>query len=348
MKRVVMLLAVLFILLLLCLSGCSQDVAPESEDNSQGENSQDEVSEEVVVLKLGHVVQEGHSWDLTVKEFARLIEERTNGRYVIEIYPARQLGNDLDMLESIMAGSLDMGAISASVFENYTPLITGLQLPWLFDDLDELYAVYNSDIHKKLVDGVSDIGVKAFAIYDCGFRHFCNNIGPINTPDDMKGMSFRSVESPLVIGMYSALGAVPTPTPYGEIYTSVQTNVVNGLDIGFKAGCDEHFFEVAPYISVSNHFTFPVVLIMNPAIFENMSAEDQAIFEQTAMDCVDFNYDVVVKECELGEQEAIDMGAKINIIEDTAPFRELMQPIYDEYMEKDPLIKELVEYVDSL
>lgn len=345
MKKLCMMTVVLLVVMgALFLGACS------SQDKSAGTTTDPDVpaNVETKTFKLGHVVQVGHSWDLTAKEFARLIEERSDGRYKIEIYPARQLGGDRDMFEAIQVGSLDMGLISTSVVENFTPALAGLQLPWLFEDVDQLKEVYKSDMHKKMLDRVSEVNVKGLSIYDCGFRHFLNNQRPIKTPDDMKGLKFRSVESPLVMNMYKFLGASPTPTPYGEIYTAVQTNVVQGLDIGFKAGVDEKFVEVAKYMTVSNHFTFPTLLCMNPALFDAMPAEDQKMFEETALELIDYNFEAFLAEDKIGREGAEAAGVTITEIEDFSSFRALMQPIYDEYMAKDPTIKELVSFVESL
>jgi len=304
--------------------------------------------QKTTIFKLGHVVQVGHSWDVTVREFARLIKERTDGRISIEIFPARQLGGDRDMFESIQVGSLDMGVISSSPIENFTPVFTGLQLPWLFKNLEIEKKALKSDVAKEMLKELSNIGVKGLAIYDCGFRHFLNNKRPINVPEDMKGLKFRAVESPLVINMFKFLGANPTPMPYGEIYTAVQTNVVDGLDIGFRAGYDEKFFEVAKYYSISSHFTFPTVLVMNQKLFDELSPGDQKIFQDTAFELVDYNFEVFQKQDKEVEPKIREMGVKINYIKDLSPFRKLMQPIYDDYKTKHPLVKKFVNYVEEI
>lgn len=340
-KRVSIFAVMAIFVLSLLVVGCSPKSGPADDGNQQQ-------GPEPVVFKLGHVVQVGHSWDLTAQEFARLVNARTNGRVTIEIYPARQLGGDRDMFEAIQAGSLDMGMISAAPIENFTPVFTGLQLPWIFKDVETEREILKSDITQEMLDRLLDVGVKGLAVYDCGFRHFLNTQRPINVPEDMKGLKFRAVESPLVLNMYKFLGASPTPMAYGEIYTAVQTNVVNGLDIGYRAGYDEKFFEVAKYYSISNHFTFPVVLVMNKALFEKLTPEEREIFEDTAYELISYNFDVFIEQDEEVIADIEKMGVKINVIEDTRPFRELMQPIYDEYTAKDPLIKKFVDYVEQV
>jgi len=301
------------------------------------------------VLRLGHVVQVNHSWDLTVKEFANLINERTNNRYEIEIYPARQLGGDRDMFESIQVGALDMGVISSAIIENWTPVFTSLQLPWLFKDYDVQKKAYKSVIAQKMLDELSSYSIKGLAIYDCGFRHFLNKVRPINKPEDMEGIKFRAVESPLVMNLFKLLGGEPTPMPYGEIYSAVQTGVVQGLDIGWKAGYDEKFFEVAKYYSISSHFSFPTVLIINKQLFDSLPPEDQDIFEKTAYELIDYNFRIFIEqESEELKKQVQELGVQVNYIEDTSQFRNKMEPIYEDYKAKHQLIKDFVNYVDNL
>jgi len=349
MKKNLFLLILILASLTFCFAACASQEPAADQSTAPEEAAVEETAPvDTYVIKIGHVVQDGHSWDLTCDKFAELIYERTEGRYQVEVYPARQLGDDNDLLESVISGTLDGSAISASVFENYNNVLCGLQLPWLFENVDQLYAVYTSDINQQMLDELSTIGLKALAIYDCGFRHFTNTYGPITTPADMAGKNYRAVSSPLVVAMYTNLGTIPTTTAYGEIYTSLQTGVIEGLDIGFKAGSDEGFYEVAKYVSVSNHFTFPVVLTLSDKFWNSLTPEDQDIFSQTALECIDYNFEAFKAEDSVGREAAIAMGVQISEIEDIQPFRDLMADLYTEYTSSNEVIKDLVEYVDSL
>jgi len=340
-KRSYTLLVIFLISALVLTVGCGgTNNAPTSKENN--------AEAKPVVFKLGHVCQVTHPYNKAAEAFKKKVEEKSNGRIQIEIYPARQLGGDRDMLEQIMNGSLDMGLISSAVFSGFTPILDGLQLPFLMENYDVLDKAVKSDEAKALLKGLERINVKGLAFYDAGFRHFVTVDHSINKPEDLKGMKMRVVESPLMLDIFKALGASPTPMPYGEIYSALQTGVIDGLEMDLSAIWAEKHYEVAKYVSLSSHYSFPTVNIMNLNKWNKLSPEDQKIFEEAAWETIDDNH-VLLREI---DQECLNnIKAKdvvVQEIEDLTSFRELTKPVYDKYIAKDPLIKDIVERVKKI
>jgi len=301
------------------------------------------------VIKLGFVTVPTHGLGVTMDKYAELIKERTNGRCQITLYPAGQLGGDRDMFESIESGALEMGLISTSVIENFVPEMAAYQLPWLFKDDATMQKAFVSDAANKILDRLTTVGVKGIGIYNCGFRNFLNTKKPINRPEDLKGMTFRSVESPFVLKMFQLLGANPVTIPKGEVYTALQTNMVEGLEWGWEGSYLNKYWEVAKFYSVDRHYSWPEALVINKKFWDQMTPEDQKIFWDTSKECVQLcNKIYQERDKEAETKYAPQLGVKINYIEDTKPFRDAMKPLYDEYMTKYPQIKEFVDYVNEI
>ncbi|MDA8235669.1 MAG: TRAP transporter substrate-binding protein [Clostridia bacterium] len=338
MKKKFLLLSTLIISLALLVVGCSG--GEKAASTSDGQKS--------VTFKLGHVTQVSHPYHKAAEAFKAKVEKETNGRIKINIYPARQLGGDRDMLEQIQNGSLDMGFISSAVFSGFTPVLDGLQLPFLMQNYDVLGKAVKTDEAKALLDALKNINVKGLAFYDAGFRHFVTVENPVSSPQDLKGLKLRVVESPLMLDIFNTLGTSPTPMPYGEIYSALQTGVIDGLEMDLSAIWAEKHYEVAKNVSLSSHFSFPTVNIINMDKWNNLSKEDQEIMQKAAWEVIDENQ-AYIKQV---DQECLNNIKKQNInvteIKDLTPFIEATKPVYDKHTAKDPLVKQFVDKVQAI
>lgn len=337
-------LAILLIGALVFAAGCG------GSGDSAGSNgaSDNDGQAKTVTFKLGHVTQVSHPYHKAALAFKEKVEKKSNGRIKIEIYPARQLGGDRDMLEQIQNGSLDMGLISSAVFSGFTPILDGLQLPFLMENYDVLDKAVKTEEAKALLKGLERINVKGLAFYDAGFRHFTTVDHPINKPEDLKGLKLRVVESPLMLDIFNTLGASPTPMPYGEIYSALQSGVIDGLEMDLSAIWAEKHYEVAKYVSLSSHFSFPTVNIMNLDKWNSLSEEDQRIFKEAAWETIDENHNLlrsIDQEC---LNKIKEKGINVHEIDDLTPFKEATLSVYEKYMAKDPLIKDFVEKVEEI
>ncbi|MCX5826231.1 MAG: TRAP transporter substrate-binding protein [Deltaproteobacteria bacterium] len=301
-------------------------------------------------LRLGDVVQPTHPMNVAAEKFAKKVADKTNGRIKITIFPARQLGDDRQLFEQVQQGALDMGEISAAPMGSTTPLMSALQLPFLFTSWDQYTKVMKSEATANLLKGLEKNGIKGLAVYNAGFRHFVSIAKPIKKPEDLKGLKFRVAETPLHLDIFRALNASPTPMPYGEIYSSLQNKVIDGLEMDLSAIQMEKHYEVAKYVTLSRHFTWPAVLMMNLAKFNALSPEDQKIIADSAKEVISEN----VKDITDIESKAVAYlkTKNVKIVELTpaelAPFIEATKNIEQKYAAQDPLIAEFVKYARSV
>lgn len=347
-RRAVALVVVVALVVSLIAAGCGQK--PQSNAGSADKAAPADKADKKVVFKLGHVVQVADPWNKSAEHFRDLVEQRTNGRIKIEIYPARQLGGDRDMFEMIQNGSLEMGLISTAPIGAFTPVLNGLQLPWLVPNWDVMEKALTSDAARKLLKALEGVKVEGLAFYESGFRHFATTKKFINTPDDLKGLKYRVVESPMMLDTFKALKTNTVTMPYGEIYTGLQTGVIEAIDMGPSAFYNEKQFEVAKYYTFSYIYGFPAALIINLDKFKALSPEDQKIMRDSAWETVRFNMDYLQKS----DQEKLELlkkaGVKVSTLtpEQMKPFREVVKPVWDKYMKTDPLVEEYVKEVQKI
>lgn len=304
----------------------------------------------VLNFRLGNVVQPNHPMNVAAEKFAKNVAETSKGRIKITVFPARQLGDDRQLFEQVQQGALDFGEISAAPMGGTTPLMSALQLPFLFTSWDQYVNVMKSSATANLLKGLEKNNVKGLAVYNAGFRHFVSVEKPIRKPEDLKGLKFRVAETPLHLDIFRALNTSPTPMPYGEIYSSLQNKVIDGLEMDLSAIQMEKHYEVAKNVTLSRHFTWPAVLMMNLAKFHALSPEDQKIIVDAAKAVVEEN----VKDISAIEAKAVAnlKTRNVRITELTPaellPFIEATKNIEQKYAAQDPLIAEFVKYTRSL
>lgn len=310
-----------------------------------GENQKGTVN-----LRLADVVQPDHPMNVAAQKFADKVKEKSNGRIKITLYPARQLGDDRQLFEQVQQGSLDMAEISVAPMGSTNTIVMALQMPFLFTDWDQYTKVMKSEATDKLLKGLEKNNVKALAVYNAGFRHVITVSKPVKTPADLQGMKFRTAETPLHVDIFKALGANPTPMPYGEIYSGLQNKVIDGLEMDLSAILMEKHYEVAKDVTLTKHFTWPAILMINMAKFNSLTSEDQKIIQDAAKEIIDEN----VKDIAAIEAKAVsDLTAKgVKMVElsdsELAPFIEATKAVEQKYSSQEPAIAEFVKAARSV
>ena len=183
------------------------------------------------------------------------------------------------------------------------------------------------------------------AFYDAGARSFYNSKKPITTVADLAGMKFRVIQSDIFVDMASALGANATPMPYGEVYSSIETGVIDGAENNFPSFDTARHVEVAKYFSMDEHTILPEVFVMNKAAFDALSAEDQEIFRQAAADSVTRQRELWAAKNAESRAAVEAAGAEINEV-DKQPFIDAMKPVYDKHV-TDPVLQKMVDEVQA-
>ena len=202
-----------------------------------------------ITLKLGHIAEPENPYGQGADYFAKLVKERSNGEIEIQVFPSSQLGNQRDLVEGLVFGTVDMTLTGTAVLGNFVPEVAVFDLPFIFRDIPHAYKALDT-VGMDLCKLGEKQGMITLAIWENGVRHMTNNRQPIRTPEDMKGLKVRVMEQPVYIEMMKALGASPTPMAMSELYTALQKGVVDAQENPLAQIATKRFDEVQKYISV--------------------------------------------------------------------------------------------------
>lgn len=233
------------------------------------------------VAKLGTVEPVKSPKMEALNRFKADVEKATNGKVVIEIYPAQQLGTAREMIEGTQLGTIQAVLVPTSNFTGFEPAMSIFDLPFLFPSREVTYKVIDSEVGDELLGVLEKHGIKGVAFWESGFKQLTANF-PIRGPEDYKGKKIRVMENPVLIAQYEALGASAIPINFGELYNSLQQGVVDGQENPIATIYEMKFYEVQKYMALSDHGYLPLVLGFNKKWFDELPAEYQQAIVKAA------------------------------------------------------------------
>ena len=260
-------------LAVLGLSGCAQSGAKTSAEAS---------AENPMVLTLAHGLSETHTVHIAMTEFADKVEERTNGRIQVRILPNGQLGSENENMEQLMAGVISMTKVSAPGLATYNESYHAFGLPYIFDDTEDFYHVMDSDPMQDFFLSSSDDGFVTLTYYTSGARSFYTKNKAIRTPADLKGLKIRVQDMKSQTDMMKALGGIPVAMSYGDVYTSLQTGIIDGTENNETALTTGKHGEICKVYSTDQHAMIPDVMVMSAKVWKTISPQDQNIILEAA------------------------------------------------------------------
>lgn len=264
---------------------------------------------EEMTLRYGHANTTTYPYHTAGEAFAADLAEATGGDITVELFPQGQLGGERDILEGIQLGTVDFQALSLGVVGNEIQAVNVLNLPFIFASADHFIKVTTGEIGARILKMAQDegdaIGVKVLAIAGPMFRLPMNDSRPIETVEDFDGLKFRTMEVPLHRDTYTALGATPVPLPFGEVYTALQTGVVDGNENGASALFVNRFHEVQKYVSVLPVVSNSGALVMSAITYDRLTEEQQQAVQDAAKTWTEvMNRDGLAQESEALEAMA--------------------------------------------
>lgn len=290
----------------------------------------------VRVLRLGHGLSADHSVHKAMVFMAERLEEKSQGKMQLKIYPSEQLGAERECLEMLQFGSLAMTKVSAAVMESFAEEYKVMGLPYLFESKAHAFNVLDGEIGKEILQSGEKYWLKGLGFYDSGYRSFYTKERPINTPSDLEGMKVRVMKSNTAIEMVQAMGGSPTPISWGELYTALQSGVVDAAENNPPSFYLSRHYEVCKYYSIDQHTQVPDVLLISQIVWNKLSEEEQQWVQEAADESVE-RQRVLWEE---SEQEAMDAvkaaGVEINYPEKT-PFQEEVQSVYEDFRNNEKL-----------
>lgn len=280
-----------------------------------------------------------------VRFMGKLIEERTKGKLKINVFHSAQLGNEKDTIEQTRFGVIDINRINMAPFNNLIAATNVPSLPFIFRSVAHMRSVMDGPIGDSILAEFEKHDLIGLAFYDSGSRSFYNSKRPITSPADMKGLKIRVQQSDMFISLVSALGANATPMAFGEVYSALQTGVIDGAENNWPSFESTKHFEVSKFYSLTEHSLSPEVLVMSKKSYDKLAKEDQAIIKAAARESVAKMRELWDAREKASEAKVKAGGAQINAVE-KQPFIDAMKPVYEQFV-KDPALKELVAKIQA-
>lgn len=299
-----------------------------------------------IVIKFSHVVAVNTPKGAAAERFKKLAEERTKGRVRVEVYPNSQLYKDKEEMEALQLGSVQMLAPSLSKF---APLgvkeFEIFDLPFIFDNYEELHKVTNGPVGAKLLKLLEPKGIVGLAYWDNGFKVMSAN-KPLRKPADFKGLKMRIQSSKVLDSQMRAMGANPQVMAFSEVYQALQTGVVDGTENPPSNLYTQKMHEVQKYVTVSNHGYLGYAVIVNKKFWEGLPADIRAQLESAMKDATKYANEIAKKDND-DALEAVRKSGKSQIItlteQERAEWRRVMDKAHKEHMKRlgEDLIKEV-------
>jgi len=297
-------------------------------------------------IKLAHGLDTNHPVHKAMLYMAEKLAERSNGELTIRVYPSNQLGSERECVELLQIGSLGMTKVSAAVMSSFSPDFQVLSFPYIFRDKKHFFKVQDSKFGKDLLLQSEKFWLRGLCYYDAGSRSFYTSKKQIKTPEDLKGLKIRVMQSPIAIEMVKAMGGSPTPMASGEIYTAIQQGVVDGAENNPPSYYYSRHYEVAKYYTIDEHASIPDVLLISTHIWNKLSEQEQKWLQESVDESVIYQRKLWAESEKFTMEKAKENGAII-IYPDKEPFVRSVQPLYDE-LTKDKRINELVNQIKAI
>ena len=298
------------------------------------------------VLIASDTHPDGYPTVEAVKYFGELVKERTAGRYTVDVKFAAQLGQEADTVEQVRAGAIAINRTSLGPWNGLVKQTIVPSLPYIFRDTAHARAVMSGPVGDEILAAFEPYGVIGLAFYDGGARSFYTSNKQITSVADLKGMKLRTMQSDIFVDMMGAFGATATPMPYGEVYSAIETGVVDGAENNFPSYDTAKHSEVAKFYTLDEHLIVPEVLVISKMVWDSISAEDQAIIKAAAKESVAKQYELWDAKVAESRKIVEDAGSTIVEVADKQAFVDAVKPVYDKYA-ADPELKALIEKIQA-
>ncbi len=297
------------------------------------------------VLYFAHSLPTSHPVHKGILEMQRSLNERSGGKLQIKIFPDGQLGSEREALELLQIGSVAMTKVSASALSNFAPEYQITVIPYLFRDSDHLFRNLEGEVGKQMLASGTEFLLRGICFYDAGARSFYTKDRPIYSPDDLKGLKLRVQNDQMSVDMANTLGASATPMAFGELYTALQQNVVDGAENNIPSFVSSNHYEVCKYYIFDEHTMIPDVVIIGTKFYDGLSAQEKEWLEAAALESVE-KQKIFWKETIIENMETLKKANVQFIYPDKAPFIAKSRPVMERLM-KDPKLKAIIDKINA-
>lgn len=327
-------------MLLLVAAGCGNDQSGGSTDNGNDSGSS---SDETFVLQAGHSLPDDHPYHLGFLEMAENIEERTDGRVKIEVFPNSEIGAERELTEGMTLGTVDFVVSSTAPVTNFVPELEVLDVPFVFEDRETAVEILEGEIGEDLFAKLRDNGIIGLSWAENGYRHITNSVRPIEKPEDLKGLKIRTQENEIHIAAFEALGAQPTPMAWTEALTGLQQGVVDAQENpAIVADQFSLYDSKQKYMTLTGHVYSVAIYMMSEQTYDKLPEDLREIVLEEGAKAGPKQREMIIEM----EQESLktleENGVEIITEVDLAPFQKAVEPIYSKIEHQD-LLNEILD-----
>lgn len=292
-------------------------------------------------FKLAHITSTDHMWHKAAEKFNEELKSRSDGKMELEIYPASQLGTEADMVQQVEAGSIDFAFITAAFLSTRTPEMASWFAPYTFENLQEASDASHTDIAREILGKVDGTGLKGLDYLFAGQRTMVLKSKEVKKASDLAGLKMRVTPSPPLQKFYKDAGAAPEGLPLPEVYSALQTGVIDGMDMDLDATITNKYSEVAKYVAVTNHMVWPSIVVANEGMFDGLSENAQKIINESLQAAIAYAVETRVGQEEEFKKELASQGMTVYEL-GADVFKEQIEAFDAEYSAKSALIKQFI------
>ena len=322
---------------------------PEIEGETVGDHGS-------VNLRMGLGLAESSPQYISSQYFADILEQRSDGRITVNVFPNSQLGDDVQMMEMLQTGTLDMTYPSSSPATSYVEELAVFDLPFLLPTREAAIEAMRSDAAQEMLDAFDGTGIKALAFSENGFRQLSNSAREVSSPEDVagldvRGLSIRTMENPVHLAIWEALGANPTPMAFGELFSAMEQGVVDGQENPWSTILTSNFYEVQDYGSETRHVYTPFIKMISERTWDDLHTEYQELIQEAALKAADYEIQLSAEYDDWSRNQLEERGMQITRLDEDqiAAFQEAVQPVYEEWAPRigEDLVAEFQEIAES-
>jgi len=297
-------------------------------------------------IKFGHVGEPGSLFAASAEEFAKRANARLGGKAKVVVFGSSQLGGDKELLQKLKLGTVDI-ALPSTVMSSEADLFGVFEMPYLVKDRAHMRRIESEVFWQSLAPTAEAKGLKVIAVWENGYRHITNSKRPINTPADLQGIKLRVPEGKWRVKMFQAYGANPSPMKFSEVFTALQTGVMDGQENPFTQIYSAKFQEVQKYLTLTGHVYTPAYATVGSKKWASLPADVRGTLEAVAKETQSFVYDKAAKDDEelLGKIKAA--GVQVNTPNKDA-FIAASKPVYEDFAKEVKGAKEVIDRAIAL
>lgn len=334
MKKKVISLVLAFVLII-GLVGCGNTTEPEPVEPTENGTEEEVTEVKTETLKLAFNQDETHPQYIAMKQFGDTLFEKTNGAYAIEIYPSELLGAQKETLEMVQSGTIAMSMVANSLLENWNADFVVFNLPYVFVSVDHQKAIVNDpEVVGDLYNSIEDQGIKVLAAFHGGVRNVYTSKAPITSPSDLQGDQIRVMQSDTNLKMMDMMGGTGIAMGQGDVYTAIQTGVLDGAENNELIFDRLLQYEVAPYYNYTKHLMIPDVLTISTTVWNELPEDVKQVFNEELPNAVDLEYDIFDTAVKESLANVKEKGAIITELDITS-FMEAVAPLTESKLTTD-------------